>query len=68
MTAIPARPAATERLFGRLRAVLAEALARRAAYLEALRDLEALDQRELDDLGIGRGELPALAREAARGR
>ena len=44
------------------------ALARPAVYLQAVRELDALTDRELSDLGISRLEIPALAREAAYGK
>ena len=44
------------------------ALARRAVYLQTVRELAALTDRELSDLGISRLEIPALAREAAYGK
>ena len=51
------------------------ALARRAAsrlaeevrYHRALHGLRRLDDRDLDDLDLGRGDLPGLARRHARG-
>jgi len=51
------------------------ASARRAAawmreevrYHLALRELRRLDDRDLDDLDLGRGDLPGLARRHARG-
>ncbi|HMR29338.1 MAG TPA: DUF1127 domain-containing protein [Geminicoccaceae bacterium] len=51
------------------------ALARKAAarlatgvrYLRALRELNRLDDRDLDDLAIGRHDLPALALRHASG-
>lgn len=36
-------------------------------YNRALRELSSLDQRDLDDLAIGRGDLPALALRHATG-
>src|SRR5918997_1835678 len=36
-------------------------------YHQALRELRRLDDRDLDDLGLGRGDLPGLARRHARG-
>ena len=35
-------------------------------YLRALRELRRLDDRDLDDLDLGRGDLPGLARRHAR--
>ncbi|MGB8623343.1 MAG: DUF1127 domain-containing protein [Paracoccaceae bacterium] len=39
--------------------------AQRAAYVNTLKELEMLDDRELADLGIHRIEIPRIAREAA---
>jgi len=36
-------------------------------YRATLHELSGLSTRELDDLGIGRSEIPAIARKAARG-
>jgi len=36
-------------------------------YRTTLYELNGLSARELDDLGIGRSEIPAIARKAARG-
>lgn len=44
------------------------ALARRAVYLQTVRELDALTDRELADLGLSRLEIPTLAREAAYGK
>lgn len=44
------------------------ALARRAVYMQTVRELDALTDRELADLGMSRLEIPALAREAAYGK
>ena len=35
-------------------------------YFRALRELNRLDQRDLDDLALGRADLPELARTHAR--
>jgi uncharacterized protein YjiS (DUF1127 family) len=35
-------------------------------YHRALRELRRLDDRDLDDLNLGRGDLPGLARRHAR--
>ena len=35
-------------------------------YLRALHELRRLDDRDLDDLDLGRGDLPGLARRHAR--
>ena len=42
-------------------------LARRAVYNQTVRELAALTERELADLGISRLDIPAVAREAAYG-
>lgn len=44
------------------------ALARRAVYTQTVRELNALTERELADLGISRLEIAAVAREAAYGK
>jgi uncharacterized protein YjiS (DUF1127 family) len=36
-------------------------------YRQALRELQRLDDRDLDDLALGRADLPGLARQHARG-
>ncbi|MDR0809639.1 MAG: DUF1127 domain-containing protein [Gemmobacter sp.] len=43
-------------------------LARRAIYRQTLRELDALPQRELADLGIERSMITQLAHEAAYGK
>lgn len=35
-------------------------------YRRTLRELRSLDDRELNDLGLGRGDLETVARRAAR--
>ena len=35
-------------------------------YLRALVELRRLDDRDLDDMNLGRGDLPGLARQHAR--
>jgi uncharacterized protein YjiS (DUF1127 family) len=35
-------------------------------YRQALRELRQLDNRDLDDLALGRADLPGLARQHAR--
>jgi uncharacterized protein YjiS (DUF1127 family) len=49
-------------LFDRLR----EALAERTAYLQVRAELSALSDRELADIGLGRYDIDAVARSAAR--
>jgi uncharacterized protein YjiS (DUF1127 family) len=41
-------------------------LARRRTYSRTVYELNALSQRELDDLGIARANIPLIARDAAR--
>src|SRR4051794_30594085 len=50
-------------LWRRLRARVGEEV----SYRRALRELRRLDDRDLDDLNLGRGDLPGLARRHARG-
>lgn len=50
-------------LFARVRTALREAAQVRAT----VRELQALTDRELADLGISRFSIPAIAREAVRG-
>lgn len=45
-----------------------EARAQRKVYRTTLNELQALDGRDLADLGISRAEIPFLAREAAYGK
>lgn len=47
---------------------LKAAFARRAVYMQTVRELNALTDRELADLGISRLDVPTLAREAAYGK
>ncbi|MEC7761785.1 MAG: DUF1127 domain-containing protein [Pseudomonadota bacterium] len=44
-----------------------EARAQRKVYRTTIKELQALDGRDLADLGISRAEIPFLAREAAYG-
>jgi uncharacterized protein YjiS (DUF1127 family) len=46
----------------RLRARITEEV----SYRRSLRELRRLDDRDLDDLNLGRGDLPGLARRHAR--
>jgi uncharacterized protein YjiS (DUF1127 family) len=48
----------THSLFGRIR--------RWRRYRETVRELEGLSSRELSDLGINRGDIGRLAREASK--
>lgn len=47
---------------------LAVARAQRKVYRRTLSELQALEARDLADLGISRSEIPFLAREAAYGK
>jgi uncharacterized protein YjiS (DUF1127 family) len=40
---------------------------RKIRYQRALNELHRLDDRDLDDLGLGRGDFPELARRHASG-
>ena len=44
------------------------AIARRAVYAQTVRELNALTDRELADLGIARASITTVAREAAYGK
>ncbi len=48
-----------------LRAHVEDWARRREAYLETLAELQSLSDRELDDIGLHRLDLPRVAREAA---
>ena len=54
--------------FAALLNTLAEERAQRALYRRTLNELQMLNQRELDDLGISAHQIPFIAREAAYGR
>jgi uncharacterized protein YjiS (DUF1127 family) len=63
--------AATNPLSGRFKAVVNSvkaSLARRRVYHVTLRELNALSDRELADLGVHRMSIPEIATEAAYGR
>lgn len=62
-----AAPSITDRLGAIVTAVKAR-LARRAIYVQTLKELEALTDRELLDLGISPLSIHAVAAEAAYGR
>lgn len=51
-----------------LRTQFAAYLQRRAVYNQTVRELSALSNRELTDLGISRADIRYLANEAANGR
>ena len=52
--------------FARTRAAIATARARRAAIQQTWSELESLNDRELNDLGISRADIPHIARTAVR--
>jgi uncharacterized protein YjiS (DUF1127 family) len=54
--------------FGGLMAGIATALQRRRLYAQTVRELNALTDRELADLGISRLSIADVAREAAYGK
>jgi len=53
--------------FSALRATAQEALGRHRVYRQTLQELDALNDRELADLGISRSDIPRISREAANG-
>ena len=53
---------------GRIRAAIGDRHARQTLYRRTLAELQALSDRDLADLGIARGDLHDLAREAAWGK
>ncbi len=52
-------------LFAEFRAARAEQGRRRAAFARVRQELNAYTDRELNDLGVARGDIDRLAREAA---
>jgi uncharacterized protein YjiS (DUF1127 family) len=58
-------PSAATRLARRAADALRERRAYNAAFRQTYRELHALNDRELADLGFVRGEIGGLAREAA---
>jgi uncharacterized protein YjiS (DUF1127 family) len=56
-----------DRLSG-FRANLSDKLAKRNVYLTTLRELQALTDRDLNDLGLARTDIKAIAMEAAYGK
>lgn len=50
-----------------IRKAFAEARAQRRVYNRTLTELQSLNARELNDLGISASEIPYIAREAAYG-
>lgn len=70
MTYVNASAKRTSGLWDRLVATLGELKAaqqRRAVYQRTLRELEALTDKDLTDLGISRIQIADVAREAAYG-
>ncbi len=53
-------------LFGTFFISIEKKLARRSAYNRTLRELNALSERELWDLGLARADIDSVAREASR--
>lgn len=51
-----------------LRASLADHLAKRGMYRATMNELSALDDRDLNDLGINRSMIKSIATEAAYGK
>jgi len=52
-------------LLDRARAAFADWRARRAAFAQVENELSVLSDRELNDLGLSRYDIPRVAREAA---
>lgn len=52
-------------IFSRARAAIRTNLARRAEYNRVYNELASMTQRDLDDIGVARGNIDAIAREAA---
>lgn len=48
--------------------LIAESIRRRRVYAQTLRELNALSSRELEDLGIHRSMIAAIAADAAYGK
>jgi uncharacterized protein YjiS (DUF1127 family) len=53
--------------FSGILATVKASFARRAVYAQTVRELNALTERELADLGIARADITTIAREAAYG-
>ena len=68
MTHILERPLASSARLDAVFAGVRNALARRRAYLETLRELGALTDRELADLGFARCDLRRVARDSVEAR
>lgn len=58
------RPASSS-VFADLKAAFTERLAQYRAYRATVNELSALDDRELNDLGVARYDISAIARQAA---
>ena len=65
MTDTRAHGATVSERISQLRGYVAGRLAQRRVFRTTLNELQALNDRELADLGIARGNIPAIAREAA---
>jgi uncharacterized protein YjiS (DUF1127 family) len=64
---LPTHAPLLQRMSG-LRAELADKLAKRKLYNSTLRELDALSDRDLNDLGLSRSVIKSIAFEAAYGR
>ncbi len=64
---LPANIPFADRLSG-FRANLSDKLAKRNVYMTTLRELNALSDRDLNDLGLSRSDIRAIAIEAAYGK
>lgn len=62
-----ARPARPEGAAAGIIARIAGLWTRHALYRRTLAELDALSDRELADIGISRYDIPAIARDTARG-
>ena len=70
MTYATANTASGLNIMGRftaLRTQMADAAAKRKVYRTTVKELSALSNRDLADLGIGRSQIRGLANEAAYG-
>ncbi|SFG88129.1 protein of unknown function [Palleronia marisminoris] len=54
-------------IIARTRTAIRTHLARRAEYNRVYNELARMSQRDLDDIGVARGNIDAIAREAAAG-
>jgi uncharacterized protein YjiS (DUF1127 family) len=64
---LPANFPFADRVSG-FRANLADKIAKRKVFLTTLRELQALSDRDLTDLGLSRSDIQGIAREAAYGK